>query len=415
VLLAPSTSLMSSHVSLGPPSCTLAASPVRAHHVQMMAKAKSKKKTKPAKKPVASKGGFGKVAVKSDPEIDSLIKQGKVVARSVTAGNTDPKPWLQWAAASANVEEYAEARMIMETGLQHCGAEEGAILEKSLGQMRREGPSDEVAAQGSSIEWPGKGDESPYLSDSMSFERFSAPAWPSDCPRGTYYPTGEGAVVTSTTPVISPDECAWVVQQAEKAAREQWVGDHADASNIGTDKIWAKPFPDRLWLREVPALVEWFEHRLHTRLFPMLHSLYPEAIPSAAALRCHDAFISRYDAGGMNSLDVHQDTTDFTFTIAMNSASDYEGGGTLFPSLRPAGSADNTPFSNTVVRPDVGCVASFSGRLHHGGNAITSGTRFIIPLFIYIDVNKLSGRPRGYLLEEVGIPRAELAGLDRLN
>ena len=59
----------------------------------------------------------------------------------------------------------------------------------------------------------------------------------------------------------------------------------------------------------------------------------PEAIPTADVLRCHDAFISRYDAAGMASLEVHQDTTDFTFTIALNPASEYEGGGTWFEKL----------------------------------------------------------------------------------
>ena len=116
----------------------------------------------------------------------------------------------------------------------------------------------------------------------------------------------------------------------------------------------------------------------------------------------------------MNSLDVHQDTTDFTFTIALNGLDEYEGGGTIFPQLRPVDAPPDTPYASTVVRPDVGCVASFSGRLHHGGNAITAGTRYIIPLFIYVDANKLSGRPRGYLLDEVAIPKPELAGLDAI-
>ena len=146
----------------------------------------------------------------------------------------------------------------------------------------------------------------------------------------------------------------------------------------------------------------------------MRQSLYPEAIPSSETLRCHDAFISRYDAGGMNSLEVHQDTTDFTFTIALNDAAEYTGGGTLFPSLRPVEAPENEPFANTVVAPDVGCVASFPGRLYHGGNEITRGTRYIIPLFIYIDANKLSGEPRGYLLDAAKIPRAVPSGLDAL-
>ena len=100
----------------------------------------------------------------------------------------------------------------------------------------------------------------------MRFRRYSAPAWPNDCPRGTHYPTGDGAIAVSETAVLPPAECAWVVAQAERAARERWLSDHADKANIGTDKIWAKGFPDRLWLREVPGLVDWFEHRLRTRL-----------------------------------------------------------------------------------------------------------------------------------------------------
>ena len=162
----------------------------------------------------------------------------------------------------------------------------------------------------------------------------------------------------------------------------------------------------------MPGLVEWFEHRLRTRLFPMLQSLYPEAIPSADVLRCHDAFISRYDADGMASLEVHQDTTDFTFTIALNPASEYDGGGTVFPNVRPAGADRDEPFRDMVAAPDCGCVASFCGRLHHGGNQITRGTRYIIPLFIYLDRNKLTDRQRGYLLREMGLTIGTPTGLD---
>merc|ERR1712196_471952 len=153
---------------------------------------------------------------------------------------------------------------------------------------RRVGSSAEVVAAAMDMQWPGKGDESAYDAKAMRFERLSARAWPDDCPRGTSYPSGEGAIAVSTTSVLPPSECAWVVAQAEQVAKDRWLSDHADAGNIGSDKIWAKGFPDRLWLREVPGLVEWFEHRLRTRLFPMLQSLYPEAIPTADVLRCHD-------------------------------------------------------------------------------------------------------------------------------
>ena len=37
-----------------------------------------------------------------------------------------------------------------------------------------------------------------------------------------------------------------------------------------------------------------------------------------------------------------QDTTDFTFTIALNGLDEYKGGGTLFPTLRPHGAPVST-------------------------------------------------------------------------
>ena len=381
----------------------------------MLAKSpRGKKATTKAKAPATSARGFGSAAPAPLPKsILELVRQGKGLARSCAKQEpTDPRQWLMLAAGAANLGEYAEARVIMEAWLEHCGEEQGELLVSSLGQMRREGPSDGITAAGQALDWPGKGDESKYQVDSMRFSRLSAPAWPDDCPRGTYYPTGENAIAVSELPVLDPKECAWVVDQANRAAQERWLSDHADASTMGTDKIWSKGFPDRLWLREVPGLVEWFEHRLRTRLFPMLQSLYPEAIPHADVLRCHDAFISRYDADGMASLEVHQDTTDFTFTIALNPISDYEGGGTVFPNVRPSTAPDDEPFGDHVAVPDVGCVATFPGRLRHGGNAITSGVRYIIPLFIYLDRNKLTDRERGYLLAEAGIRPATPTGLD---
>ncbi len=56
-------------------------------------------------------------------------------------------------------------------------------------------------------------------------------------------------------------------------------------------------------------------------------------------------------------------------------------------------------------------MCSFPGRLLHGGNHVSRGYRYIIPLFIYLDFNK-SGRDRGYLLREAGIPMPPRTGVD---
>ena len=47
-----------------------------------------------------------------------------------------------------------------------------------------------------------------------------------------------------------------------------------------------------------------------------------------------------------------------------------------------------------------------------GGERPRSGVRYIIPLFIYLDVNKATGKPRGWLLESAGMQPGHMAGLD---
>jgi len=244
----------------------------RIAQIQMGAKAKKKGGAKAKKKaPAAAGKGFGAAAKAPSfsPAEEALVAQGKKLKKTLPS---DPRPWFEWASACASEEEYAEARMILEAGAAHCG-EAGSQLVQALGQMRRTGyESDELAAAAAAVDFPGKDDETPYEPAAHRFARYDAPQWPPDCPRGTYYPTGEGAVALSLDAVIDPSECAWVVARAEEAAASKWSVDHANKENIGTDKIWSKPFPDRLWLREVPGLLDWFEHRLRTRLFPMLQA-----------------------------------------------------------------------------------------------------------------------------------------------
>ena len=114
-----------------------------------------------------------------------------------------------------------------------------------------------------------------------------------------------------------------------------------------------------------------------------------------------DAFVVRYDAREQASLPTHQDENTFSFTIALNDRSEYEGGGTSFAKLRPVGDGD-APFATTILNADAGGVVAFPGKLRHGGNVVTEGRRYIIPLFIYADWNR-SGLPAGYLLESQGI------------
>lgn len=144
----------------------------------------------------------------------------------------------------------------------------------------------------------------------------------------------------------------------------------------------------------------------------MLASRFPHAVKSAAQLRVMDAFVVRYDAREQASLPTHQDENTLSFTIALNDRSEYDGGGTVFERLRPSGLRE-APFEQTILNADAGGVVAFPGRLRHGGSVVTSGRRYIIPLFIYVDSNR-SGRQAGYVLRHLGIePVADDLGLSR--
>ncbi|CAM9974582.1 unnamed protein product, partial [Ectocarpus fasciculatus] len=90
-------------------------------------------------------------------------------------------------------------------------------------------------------------------------------------------------------------------------------------------------------------------------------------------LRVHDAFVVRYDAAAQRSLPLHTDQGELSLTISLNSAGEYEGGGTWFEGLGRA------------VRPEeAGHVVVFpGGRTVHGGREVTRGVRYILAVFLY--------------------------------
>lgn len=77
----------------------------------------------------------------------------------------------------------------------------------------------------------------------------------------------------------------------------------------------------------------------------------------------------------MALLEEHEDGSQWSFVIALNNASEYEGGGTKFVELKSA----------PVFRPAVGCATLFSGKNRHCGVAITAGTRYILAGFLKVD------------------------------
>ena len=159
-----------------------------------------------------------------------------------------------------------------------------------------------------------------------------------------------------------------------------------------------------LAVKDVPELLAWFNVRLEDTLFPMLQRRFPDKIARASQIRVHDAFIVKYDADAQRALATHVDESAFSFTIALNDRSDYEGGGTRFESSRKRDDDDDDrpEWAPRVLNADAGGVVCFPGRVRHGGHAITKGTRYIIPLFCFLDENKSKKTP-GYLTDTLGV------------
>ena len=303
--------------------------------------------------------------------------------------NKDPSnalPWLQLGRVLVKLGDYAEAEEVIRIG-DSC----------ALGNEKLHGAY--IALAGDSADYFGGAarKEIDPIALECSFDIYEVGQPAGDFRSVTWTALGDKPrVQVSQAPLIPQDECAWAIEETETwaAANGGWTSArHAQAAT--TD----------LAVKDVPKLLEWFNEKLETTLFPMLAARYPEKIGSAADLRAHDAFIVKYDAERQNSLVKHLDESAFSFTIALNDRSDYEGGGTCFEEIRL--NCAGGKFEPITLNADAGGVVAFPGTIIHGGAAVTKGLRYIIPLFIYLHEN-MSCNPKGYIADDLR-PLIEMA------
>lgn len=142
-------------------------------------------------------------------------------------------------------------------------------------------------------------------------------------------------------------------------------------------------------LSELKEVLPWFVSALSSKLLPALSSRYPQAAPQVSQLRVLDCFLVKYSASAQNQLPSHADQSLLSFTISLNDPSNYQGGGTFFQALGEA-----------IDAPGAGHVIMFPGRVEHGGNPISAGTRYVIVLFMGYSSNR-SGQPTGYVVDKL--------------
>ena len=374
------------------------------------AKAAGKKKGK-AKRPAVAKGfGAPKAGAQAlgsfgDKALDAAIRER---CDALKKQKKNAGMWMQLGSLLVKANEYAEAQKVFRAGASLVPGDE--ML--SAAALTLGGDSANYCRDGAGPPSDASLDLA-AATDDANFEGFEAPEedilTPDQADRNVEWKgckeslVTRGAVFKSTKPLLDPEDCAWVIEQVEaQAAISGWTKDrHVQA-----------PTTD-IPVSSVPAIRDWFDNELRSKLFPMVHSRFPDTFRDPSELRVLDAFVVRYDAREQASLPTHQDENTFSFTIALNDRSEYEGGGTAFERLRPVESPEGTPFERTVLNADAGGVVAFPGKLRHGGNVVTKGRRYIIPLFLYADHNRIDGREPGYVLRHLGVE--EPAGADALS
>ena len=190
-------------------------------------------------------------------------------------------------------------------------------------------------------------------------------------------PSGPALIFMSKRPLLSEQECLWCVREAEDFAQLSggWT----------TARHYSAPTTD-VPLQSLPAVLTLLKAVVLGRLKGCLARMFFPHAKGPVAVCIHDAFVVRYShslEASQTHLPLHQDESTHSLTIALNSAGEFEGGGTFFQML------------DCAVKPDMGHVLGFDGSLVHGGDPITSGVRYIIAVFLILSAEGVEEGAQG--------------------
>jgi hypothetical protein len=189
----------------------------------------------------------------------------------------------------------------------------------------------------------------------------------------------------SQSPLLSPAECALLIQDAERALSTLPLRVQGSA-RYGTP---AHRVGALLPLEGLsPSSYDLITQQLRPRILASLGRAF-SCFPDPSSLRLGEARLVRYDAqAGQVELGFHRDTLLLTANFALNDPFvDYTGGGTIVEEVSSRG----------PIRLPAGHVLLHPGDVRHAAAPITSGKRYVLVLF-FLDA---SMPPHGrYLMEE---------------
>ena len=134
--------------------------------------------------------------------------------------------------------------------------------------------------------------------------------------------------VTDPIPLFTPQECAAVIAMAEEHFQKTTSGTWS-LQTSGAHRM------SGFWIRDIPAVHEWFVRHCQTRLFPLLARQFPEFCDGNAQDLCVDnSYMFKYTPETGRRTAVHTDSGCLSFTIALNgNDNEYTGGGTWYEGL----------------------------------------------------------------------------------
>ena len=182
--------------------------------------------------------------------------------------------------------------------------------------------------------------------------------------------------------ILSRKGCLGIISDAEAFA--------ATRKSIGNNGWQVDRHPDHA-TTDLPASAIYNDSRLHKYfskyLLPIVASRYGIDLSD---LYIADLFIVKYSVAenGQSYLKPHRDRSPFSFVVSLND--EYSGGGTFFPQL------------NELWKPAMGGALIFHGQSLHGGEKVTSGTRYIATGFVEYKNDSHNAFMKNYLEETDG-------------
>mmetsp|Transcript_49052 Transcript_49052/g.101313 ORF Transcript_49052/g.101313 Transcript_49052/m.101313 type:complete len:407 (-) Transcript_49052:489-1709(-) len=174
----------------------------------------------------------------------------------------------------------------------------------------------------------------------------------------------------SREPLLTKGECQILMDEAdginEDASSKEWM---EGGARYGTpsDKVGAL-----MPLERLPKSFEMINKKLLPRIFSSVVKAFDGCADHPSDLRLGGARVVRYDAAeGQVELGMHRDFLALTVNIALNDPSEFEGGGTVVEAL-----------SKTPIRLEQGHALIHPGDVRHAGSSITSGSRYVLVLFL---------------------------------